>query len=428
MSSSANITGLLAQLINGTTEQKPPSTSVRNLNNVSFTTSYYKSISKEENNRTAPQINATKKAIVLQHVDGSPTARTEAAGADTNWLATMIDLLPRFGLSERSTNAIATTGITNYPRYFIWILPDNIDNDSEIPTIIESEIINLKRFPVCSIKDASMMTPLSEGALIRIDFENRLTSSDAYIISIMNNSEEFGRTIITELGGIASAANGFSPCNEQGIAVRHPSGDALGTNADDFVSDELIYINGDAIYPYVENMTSADLVVFYHGIEADKDAKGRQNTILAALIPHMDSLKNSNKLFLIPSGHDKNYSSVENTIKGLQDTKEIVVSSKKLGFWSGGSLGGKTALEQDTFAQVEIADPSPESNTIPSSIQTAGDKISMTYNRSNWGIPAYYVDNIDDYVAFMEADGVAVTETTSTHETIMKEAIGRLVV
>ena len=49
MSSSANITGLLAQLINGTIESQTPSKSVRSLNPVSFSTSYYDSKAKELN-------------------------------------------------------------------------------------------------------------------------------------------------------------------------------------------------------------------------------------------------------------------------------------------------------------------------------------------------------------------------------------------
>lgn len=229
MSSSANITGLLAQLINGTTESPTPSTSVRNLNPVSFSTAYYHSKGREENNRTIPQANATKKAIVLKHVEDTPLTNSPA-GSGTNWFSTMSDLLPRYGLSESTTGAISRSGITNYPQYRIWILPDNLNSDSVIPTMTRAgEITNLNRFPLCSVKDVSMTGELLEGALIRIDFENRLLRSDAYVANIMNNSEEFGRAIFVELQGITSSEGSFGPCSEQGVAVSHPTGDVIAS-------------------------------------------------------------------------------------------------------------------------------------------------------------------------------------------------------
>jgi LAS superfamily LD-carboxypeptidase LdcB len=246
MSSSSNITGLLAELINGTTETPTSSTSVRNLNPVSFSTAYYHSKNKSENNRTTPSINATKKAIVLKHIDDSPT-RNSTAGSGTTWFSTMQDFLPRYGISETATNAISTTGVANYPKYRVWILPDKISSDSILPVVIDNQIANLSLFPVCSIKNEAVTERLVDGALIRIDFENRLLKNDPYIVSVMNNKAEFGRVIFNELEGIASPEGEFAPCNEQGVAVAHASGDTIGTAADDFQSEELIYINGDAI-------------------------------------------------------------------------------------------------------------------------------------------------------------------------------------
>ena len=184
MSSSSNITGLLAELINGTTESvKSVTPSVRNLNSVSFSTAYYKSQGKSENNRTTPSINATKKAIVLKHIEDTPTARVTPSNTGTSWWEEMIAQLPSFGLSETTVDAISTTGITNYPKYYVWILPDKISSDYTLPVLKEREVTNLKMFTVCSIKNTAITSELRNGALIRIDFENRLLKNDAYIVA-----------------------------------------------------------------------------------------------------------------------------------------------------------------------------------------------------------------------------------------------------
>ena len=228
MSSSANITGLLAQLINGTIESQTPSKSVRSLNPVSFSTSYYDSKAKELNNRTTPQINATKRAIVLKHIDNTPIL-ISTAGSETTWFEIMRDFLPNYGVSKTTTDAISATGVGNYPKYRIWILPDKLNSDNIVPTLSDGEIVNLNRFPLCSVKDIAMSEELVEGALIRIDFENRLLSNDAYVLSVMNNDKEFGRAIFNELEGMASPEGQFAPCNEQGVAVSHSTGDAVAS-------------------------------------------------------------------------------------------------------------------------------------------------------------------------------------------------------
>tara|TARA_R110000796_G_scaffold124614_1_gene239100 strand:+ start:165 stop:896 length:732 start_codon:yes stop_codon:yes gene_type:complete len=243
MSSNINITGLLAQLINGTTETIKSSTpSVQKLNSVSFSTAFYKSQSKSENSRSTPSINATKKAIVLKRIEGTPVARVQQTTSDTetSWWDSMTGQIQRFGLSENTTNAISETGITNYPKYYIWILPDKISSDSVLPAITDNQPTNLKMFPICSIKTTAVTEELVGGALIRIDFENRLLRKDAYIINVMNNDAGFGRAIFSELEGIASAEGEFAPCNEQGVAVRHASGDPIGVAANDSQSEETV--------------------------------------------------------------------------------------------------------------------------------------------------------------------------------------------
>ena len=231
MSSSASITGLLAELINGTTPSPTPPTSVRNLKKVSLTTAMQKSAIRGVDSRTIPSINATKKAIVLKHVDTTPSELT-TAGSETNWFTSMSEFLTNFGVSETISDAISETGVGNYPKYNIWILPDNMGADYTIPIVEEGNVVNISDFPLCSIKNTSISEELKRGALIRIDFENRELGTDAYVVSVMNNTEAFGNTIIKELEGIASSEGSFAPCNEQGIAVRHPSGDAVGAGAD----------------------------------------------------------------------------------------------------------------------------------------------------------------------------------------------------
>ena len=229
MSSSPNITGLLAQLINGTTESPTPSTTAANLNPVSFTTAYANSRSQAENNRTTPSINATKKAIVLKYIDNEPIAGP-TAGYETNWITTA---MIRYGVSEPVVNTMSSTRILNYPKYRVWILPDNLDIEGIVPTMKEGEITNLDRFPLCSVKDSSLTEELVEGALIRIDFENRVLKSDAYVTNIMNNGAEFGRAVFTELEGIISPSVACIPCVDSSPSVSHPSGDTIGTGAND---------------------------------------------------------------------------------------------------------------------------------------------------------------------------------------------------
>jgi hypothetical protein len=189
-------------------------------------TAFYNSGRQARESITTPSINATKKAIVLKHIDDSPT-RNSTAGSGTTWFTTMQNSLPRYGISETATNALSTTGVANYPKYRVWILPDNLDSDGAVPLLREGEITNLDRFPLCSVKDISMTEELVEGALIRIDFENRAIKSDAYVINIMNNTEEFGRAIFTELAGIASPYGACLPCAGASPLVSHPTGDAV---------------------------------------------------------------------------------------------------------------------------------------------------------------------------------------------------------
>ena len=225
MSSSSNITGLLAQLINGTTPTPISVPSTRNLNPVSFSTAYYKSNARAQEDRVAALANTSKKAIVLKHADDTPPYAPTTS--DTNWYSFMNNMGPIYDLSDTFIAAATDTEITNYPKYYIWILPDNIQKTGVVPILINGNVININMFPLCSIKNTSITDSLVNGALVRIDFEDRNQREDAFVVSVMNNTEAFGRIVFTELEGIASPIDSFPACDEQTPAVSHPTGDTI---------------------------------------------------------------------------------------------------------------------------------------------------------------------------------------------------------
>ena len=264
---------------------------------------------------------------------------------------------------------------------------------------------------------------ISPGTLVRIQYENSINRDSPIISEVIEDRPEFTAVIMASMVA-RSALNQFATCSTDSSlsGVSHPTGDTIGEN----VPEELIYINGDAIYPYTKDMKNAELVIFYHGYEENKSNQQRQNTILSVLQKNKDKI--SNKLFLIPNGLSKKYSEVEKTISKLKSEKGVSITGYKLGFWSAGAQGGKTALEQKVFTKVEIADPSPPS--IPTSILTPGSNITMIYNKLNWGSPPkpYYTDNIDTYISIVSAKtGATVTKVTDSHPAIMEKAIGRLI-
>ena len=351
MSSSSNITGLLAQLINGTTESSTPSTSTANLNRVSMQTAFYNSGRQARESITTPSINATKKAIVLKHIDDSPT-RNSTAGSGTTWFSTMQDFLPRYGISETATNALSTTGVANYPKYRVWILPDNLDSDGAVPLLREGEITNLDRFPLCSVKDISMTEELVEGALIRVDFENRAIKSDAYVINIMNNTEEFGRAIFTELAGIASPLGACLPCADASPSVSHPSGDAISTE------DSRIALHNAYVALKTDSGTRPiDKADIYNRLNG-----GLQNSNLALGI-------------LSNSQHESNFNS---------NAVSSALQESSIGLWqmNVGSIGrvGTPLSSMTTYAEENL----PESIRIPSNsrviIYFAGGQLATKNN------------------------------------------------
>jgi hypothetical protein len=121
---------------------------------------------------------------------------------------------------------------TDFPMYYIWILPDSLNNGTVKPSVVDGRVSNIIRFPVCSVKDNLITDILLPGSIIRIDYEDRSVKRDAYVISVINNDEEFGRAIFLELEGLTAAELEFAACNGQNPAVSHPRGDTIGAGAD----------------------------------------------------------------------------------------------------------------------------------------------------------------------------------------------------
>jgi hypothetical protein len=228
MSNSANITGLLAELINGTKESTAAPDSIRSRAPTSLSRALNESRVRATNNETSHQTNASKKAIVLEYIEYDDNPE-QTSYWKTNWLTVMKDSLPSFNVSETTVDAIAVSGITNYSQYRVWILPDNTNNVEIMPIMRNGEVTNLGSFIICSVKDAAMSERLVRGALIRIDFENRLLNTDAYVTTVISNAEEFGRAIFNELEGITSASDACEPCEDSRPSVSHPQGDAVNS-------------------------------------------------------------------------------------------------------------------------------------------------------------------------------------------------------
>jgi len=227
MSSSSNITGLLRLLI-AEGESPPTSTSARSAEIVSFGKAFAGASASDSPNRTIPVANATKKAIVLLHVDDTPITPQSQQGVGTTWFEAMTErVLPRFELPGATMSAIAATGITNYPKYRIWILPDNLNSDFAVPSISDGEVVNIDSFPICSVKDVLLAEALTTGALIRVDFENRLRATGAYVTNVINNDEEFGRAIFNDLGGVISPREACEACGDSRPATSHYRGHAI---------------------------------------------------------------------------------------------------------------------------------------------------------------------------------------------------------
>jgi len=259
MSSNLNISGILATLLNSDAESPQSTVSVRNLEPVSLSTALNRSHVREQDNKNSQPINPTKKAIVLQDVIGTPTA--EQPQESTNWMEAAKAILSGFGATKEQTDVMAATFVTNYPEYYVWVLPSSAENVSSIPAFQEietSNVVDAERFTKCVINDASIDSVLIPGACVRIDYENRKLRTGAYVVNIINNTPEFANAVIEALGGVASAGGGFSPCNDQGVSVRHPTGDALGTGAGGITPnfEPVIPAGEPSQWPTVGNVTS----------------------------------------------------------------------------------------------------------------------------------------------------------------------------
>jgi hypothetical protein len=229
MSNSLNIAGILAGLLNTDTQALTPNPSAKNAEPSSLSAALNRRQT-QAHSVPLPSENPTKKAIVLQAVSGTPASPTPEA--NTNWLTGIESFLSGFGATPQQVAAISNTFVTNYPEYYVWVLPNSRENIGTIPRFdATSTILNPEQFIKCVVSDTALVDNLIQGSLVRIDYENRRLRSGAYVVSVLNNDEVFASAIVKELVGI-SAENGFGACNDMGVSANHASGDVIGAGAD----------------------------------------------------------------------------------------------------------------------------------------------------------------------------------------------------
>ncbi len=231
MSNNLDINGVLASLLNSNVDSPIAPTSVRNLESVSLSSALNRSHVREQDNKNPQSVNPTKKAIVLQSVNGTPTSDTPQDR--TNWITAATAILTGFGGTSNQVEAMTATAVASFPEYYVWILPDSSENVEDIPKFQGTEnVFNIERFPKCVISDSAIEDNLLQGACIRIDYENRRLRTGAYVVNVINNNPDFAAAVINELQGIASPGGGFAACDENGVSVFHPTGDAVGTHGE----------------------------------------------------------------------------------------------------------------------------------------------------------------------------------------------------
>jgi len=256
MSNSLDISGILAGLLNTDTQAPIVASSTRDLEPASLSTILNRS-KVIASSAPPPSENPTKKAIILQSVDGTPGSPTPQA--NTNWLTEIRSFLSGFGANLQQTTSISNTYITNYPEYYVWVLPTKRENIGLVPEFGgTSTILNSEQFLRCVVNDSALVDNLIQGSLVRIDYENRRLRTGAYVVNVINSEESFASAIIQELGGI-SATNGFGACGDQGVAARHPSGDVIGAGAD--------LLPPSAISPYGLRHGNKNIETNWTGIE-----------------------------------------------------------------------------------------------------------------------------------------------------------------
>jgi hypothetical protein len=238
--SSNNSVSILEQIIGTSATPAHSNNSARSLNSVSITTSHYRNAQRRgtANNSNA---NESMKAIVLSSVSDIPTApsqpnlTTPSAAPSQSSGGNWFDAIRRAATGgpgaapAAGAQSAAVTAATDYPMYYVWILPNSLNKGTLKPVVVDGKVSNISSFPVCSVKDTSMIDNLLPGAIIRMDYEDRATRKDGYVMTIVNNDEEFGRAIFLELEGLTSAERDFAACNEQSPAVSHSTGDPVAT-------------------------------------------------------------------------------------------------------------------------------------------------------------------------------------------------------
>ena len=264
---------------------------------------------------------------------------------------------------------------------------------------------------VCYPRNADLEIP-SPGDIIMINYMDTGQYQGGFYVQHFIATPNPGSAASSDLSSLIAAVGSGTT-----TALQDYSESGITSAA----TEQLLNIGGDSIFPYVsEGVTNVDIIVFYHGIEPDKSNSQRQATVLNAIETYVKPTLPSDKLFIVPSGHNKDFDDVLDNIETFRQQKNVTIRSISLGFWSGGATGGTKALNSDTrFNKIVAADPSTANglsgadiSSWQDSTQTASS-FNMYYRKGNWPTDptAYYLRDYDEYVALITAAGGTLVET-----------------
>ena len=157
--SNRNAASILEQIIGTSTTQTHSNNSARSLNPASITTSHYHNAQRRGTTSNS-NTNESMKAIVLSSVSDIPTAPSQpnltapsappAQSSGGNWF----DAVKRFVGGEGSTTpaagaqSAASITATDYPMYYVWILPNSLNKGTLKPVVVDGKVSNINSFPI----------------------------------------------------------------------------------------------------------------------------------------------------------------------------------------------------------------------------------------------------------------------------------------
>ena len=390
------------------------------------------------------------KAIVLRHIPPTDPGATVGPGrlGPPPWLNTTLRTLeaasPGAQTAEEQQEALDSTNIFNGPLFKVWI--PMMDSDVPYPNVIGdsdgASVTNIELYSSATILNEDLaQKSIPVGSIVWVDYEHREAKRGLVITGVINSNPTFAQQIMQTLAGDLSAFGSFE-CESSLENAQPSAGDPIGTTN----SLQLIDIFGDKLYPYDSDITEYNVIVFYHGTEIGKDTGQRQATILDAIETYLKPDIPSDTLIVVPYGHNKDYAHVVNSLETFERNYGVTIMNISLGFWSGGSTGGTTALNSMTlFDKIIAADPSTADGLIAeptdSRWQTATSNaqfFNMYYRTGNWPTDpqADYLRDFGLYIEHVQTAGGILQEYTQApytgntdynHYDIMVQALKELI-